>query len=296
MVDELSGGFVDNLIVKLLSNNEATNTGGEGAGPDGGDGFTGGGTAGEGGGGGGGFFGGAADNTWPGGGGGSYVQTTKFGATNVTITQGADGGGNGDSNFHGLVTVTTNGADDAVVCKPNVTLELDVNGQAPLQISDIDNGSSLCSSGSTFGLGLGAFPLPDNFNIPCSSAGATLSISLFIRDAENNIVDLCTSAVSVVDNIAPTAVCQDVTLQLDADGIATLDASALDGGSSDNCNVASIAFVDDFSPIDYDNCLEAINQGYTETLRVTDESGLTSTCTSNITVEDHIAPVLTCKE
>ena len=46
---------------------------------------------------------------------------------------------------------------------------------------------------------------------------------------------------TVADNENPTAVCQDVTVALDASGNATLTAADVDNGSSDNCGIASIS-------------------------------------------------------
>ncbi|WP_422105536.1 BspA family leucine-rich repeat surface protein [Winogradskyella sp.] len=49
-------------------------------------------------------------------------------------------------------------------------------------------------------------------------------------------------SISNADNEYPTAVCQDVTIYLDENGVATLDASAANNGSYDNCGIFEIGF------------------------------------------------------
>ena len=47
---------------------------------------------------------------------------------------------------------------------------------------------------------------------------------------------------TVGDDITPpTAVCQDITVQLDATGNVTIAAADIDNGSSDNCGIASMS-------------------------------------------------------
>ena len=58
--------------------------------------------------------------------------------------------------------------------------------------------------------------------------------------------DNCTSTVTVLDTITPTAVCQNITVYLDGSGTATITAADVDGGSSDNCGAPNLAI--DLSP------------------------------------------------
>ncbi|QTN38523.1 hypothetical protein HZ996_04960 [Cryomorphaceae bacterium] len=105
----------------------------------------------------------------------------------------------------------------------------------------------------------------------------------------NGNVSTCTSTVTVEDNVAPVASCQDLTIQLDAGGAASITAQDVDNGSSDACGVASIA-IDNSS-------FGCANVGMnTVTLTVTDVNGNVSTCTSTVTVEDNVAPVASCQD
>ncbi|HRW43480.1 MAG TPA: proprotein convertase P-domain-containing protein, partial [Flavobacteriaceae bacterium] len=50
----------------------------------------------------------------------------------------------------------------------------------------------------------------------------------------------CQFTITVNDTEAPNAVCQDITVQLDANGEYVLTPGEIDGGSTDNCNIASL--------------------------------------------------------
>jgi hypothetical protein len=106
-----------------------------------------------------------------------------------------------------------------------------------------------------------------------------------VTDTNGNTAT-CTSTVTVEDNVAPNALCQNVTVQLNAAGTASVTAAQVDNGSSDACGIASMTV----SP----NAFGCVNTGAnTVTLTVTDVNGNSSTCTSTVTVQDNIAPTLT---
>ena len=85
----------------------------------------------------------------------------------------------------------------------------------------------------------------------------------------------------------PTAICQNITLQLDATGNATITAADVDNGSTDNCGIANLTI--DITSFD---CSDVGPN--TVNLTVTDDNGNTNTCTATVTVEDNIAPIITC--
>ena len=89
------------------------------------------------------------------------------------------------------------------------------------------------------------------------------------------------------DLIPPIAVCQNSTVYLNGAGNATITASNIDGGSSDNCGSISLSA----SQTSF-NCS---NLGANSiTLTVTDASLNTSTCIATVTVLDTLAPVVVC--
>ena len=92
----------------------------------------------------------------------------------------------------------------------------------------------------------------------------------------------CTATITVEDNVAPTAICQNLTVQLDATGAASITAAQVDNGSS--TTVASPTMT--LSETNFDCTDVGAN---TVTLTVTDNNGNVSTCTATVTVEDNVA-------
>ncbi len=89
--------------------------------------------------------------------------------------------------------------------------------------------------------------------------------------------DTCISNLTVVDDVAPIAVCKDITVTLDELGEITIEAIDIDNSSDDACGIASYA-------IDVDNFCCTIG-ARTVVLTVTDVYGNTSSCTSNVFVD-----------
>ena len=175
-----------------------------------------------------------------------------------------------------IVTVEDNVAPDAI-CQ-DITVQLDATGIATIVAADIDNGSTdACGIAST---------TIDVTSFDCSSVGPN-TVTLTVTDVNGN-VSTCTSTVTVEDNINPIAICQDITVQLDAAGIATIVAADIDNGSTDACGIASTTI--DVTSFDCSNV-----GPNTVTLTITDINGNTSTCTSTVTVEDNDGPVASCQ-
>jgi hypothetical protein len=88
----------------------------------------------------------------------------------------------------------------------------------------------------------------------------------------------------------PKAVCQNHIVELDANGLASISADAVDNGSSAACGVAGIS----------SRTLDKSSFGCSDvgpntvTLTVTDTDGNSNTCSATVTVEDHVAPVASC--
>ncbi|MDC8004521.1 HYR domain-containing protein [Aureisphaera galaxeae] len=116
----------------------------------------------------------------------------------------------------------------------------------------------------------------------------TTTNTFVVTDTAGN-TDTCSFNVTVNDTEPPIAVCQDITVQLDANGMASITAADIDNGSSDNCGIASLAV----SPSSFDCSNVGPN---TVTLTVTDVNGNSSTCTATVTVEDNVAPDAVCMD
>lgn len=200
--------------------------------------------------------------------------TFPVGTTVVEFTA-TDAGGNSTScTFN--VTVT----DDelpAVVCQ-DITIDLDEFGTASIVASDIDGGSTDNCGIDTLSIDFDTFD--------CSNVGSN-NVALTVTDVNGN-VDTCIAVVTVQDVTDPVALCQDITIELDANGMASIVANDVDGGSSDACGIDTLT-------VDVDT-FDCSNIGTNNVvLTVTDVNGNTSTCTAVVTVVDTIAPTLVCQ-
>ena len=124
---------------------------------------------------------------------------------------------------------------------------------------------------------------PTMFN--CSNVGVNL-VTVTATDTNRN-VDSCIARVTVLDTVPPTAICQNITIQLDSNGNASITAFDVDGGSTDNCAIASLVV----NQTSFDCSHLGMN---TVVLTVTDIHGNVSTCTATVTVEDNISPITYC--
>ncbi|WP_181566743.1 HYR domain-containing protein [Aequorivita sp. CIP111184] len=158
-----------------------------------------------------------------------------------------------------------------------LVVQLDGNGQAVLDAADVDGGS-------TDNCGIASITVSPN-NFSCADIGPN-TVTLTVTDVNGNS-STCSSTVMVEDNIAPTAICQPITVQLDATGNVSITPADVDGGSSDACGIASTTI--DVSSFDCSNI--GTNN---VVLTVTDNNGNVSTCTAVVTVEDTIAPIIAC--
>lgn len=161
-------------------------------------------------------------------------------------------------------------------CK-DFTLNLDVNGQARLYPADIDDGST---GDGTLLLGL------SDTIFDCSDRGVQV-VTLTVSDDSTN--DNCTASVSILDPIAPTAICKNITLQLDETGEAIIAPSDVDGGSYDACGIMLMSLNrDDFTCTDVSPFSKIVS------LSVMDSSQNTAGCQALVKVEDNIAPDVQC--
>jgi hypothetical protein len=192
------------------------------------------------------------------------------GNTTVTFTA-TDACGN-QSTIQRSLTIEDSTAPE--VMTQNVTVILDENGNGSITTADIDNGSYDNCGDITLALDKTAFT--------CSDLGNN-TVTLTATDLCSNSAS-ATATVTVVDNISPVAIAQNVTVQLDASGNGSTTAAAVDNGSSDICGVTL-----SLSQTAFDCSHVGEN---TVTLTVTDPAGNASTATATVTVEDNVDPVI----
>ncbi|NBC05988.1 MAG: HYR domain-containing protein, partial [Bacteroidetes bacterium] len=170
-------------------------------------------------------------------------------------------------------------APPMAVCE-NITVQLDASGNASITPADI-------GSSSTAECGLQS-ELLSVAEFGCLDVGAAMTVTYTITDI-NDDNDNCTANVTVEDNVAPTAICQNLAVQLDADGSGSITAQDIDNGSSDACGIHSLSLSQtEFGCGDVD--------ANTLTLTVTDNNGNVGNCNAIVTVVDNTAPQARCKD
>ena len=195
----------------------------------------------------------------------------NIGDNTVTLTV-TDVNGNSDSK---TAIVTVEDKIKPIVVTQNITIQLDASGKATIIATEIDNGS-------TDNCGIATITL-DKTDFNCSNIGAN-TVTLTVTDVNGNS-DLKTATVTVEDKVKPIVNTQNITIQLDASGKATIIATEIDNGSTDNCAIATITL--DKTDFDCSNIGDN-----TVTLTVTDVNGNSDSKTATVTVEDKIKPIV----
>ncbi len=205
----------------------------------------------------------------------SNFSCSDIGTNNITLSV-TDVNGN-TASCTAVVTVLDD-INPTAVCQ-NITLSLDSNGNASLEASQIDDGSSDFCGIASMSISMDTFD--------CSNLGAN-TVLLTVTDTSGN-TDTCTAIVTIEDDTDPVAVCQNITVQLDASGNAFIDAADIDGGSTDACGIASISASNTLF-----NCNNVGSNSVL--LTVLDTSGNIDNCSAIVTVEDTIAPNVICQD
>ncbi|MBL0082820.1 MAG: HYR domain-containing protein [Saprospiraceae bacterium] len=200
----------------------------------------------------------------------------EVGANNVVLTV-TDACGNSATCVAVVTVVDTE--PPVAICNSAIDVYLDAAGEATIDTTDINNGSWDNCAIDTMTLSV--------YNFDCGDVAAPVTVQMVVFDVYGNS-DTCYTVVTVLDTIAPVAVCTTTTLYLDATGNATVDAEDLDGGSTDACGGLTFsANPDDFT---------CANVGPNPSvLTVTDVNGNSSTCTGTVIVVDTIDPVAVCQ-
>jgi len=129
---------------------------------------------------------------------------------------------------------------------------------------------------------------------------------IYTAEDECGNISSCSTTVSVVDNLAPTTICDEhTTISLSNNGIANVAANTFDDGSFDNCEITTyeVRRMDnpncpgnDASPFGASvefNCCD-IGSTILVELRVTDAAGNSNSCMIDVEVQDKINPTIVC--
>ncbi len=159
----------------------------------------------------------------------------------------------------------------------SITLQLGATGQATIAPSQLDGGSSdNCSNQLFYSASKTSFD--------CNDLGSN-QVTLTITDQNGNS-SAGIATVVVEDNLNPTAIAQNLTVNLDASGQGSITAAMADNGSSDNCSIDSIWI----SQSQF-GCADLGSNSAVLTVR--DTEGNTNTANFIVTVQDLIAPTVT---
>lgn len=198
-----------------------------------------------------------------------------IGANTVTLSAFDDSGNT--ATCTATISVVDN-HDPTVYCK-SATIELNASGNAVLAPTKVySSASDNCA--------IQTLTVTPNF-FDCSDIG-TQNVTLTATDYDGNSDD-CNAFVTIKDKINPNAQCKNHMVYLDNNGNGTLTADDIDDNSSDNCGISNrIINLTSF---------DCTSIGVHEvTLTITDTNGNTSSCTTDVTVEDSIQPEAKCKD
>ncbi|PHS60623.1 MAG: hypothetical protein COB12_12930, partial [Flavobacterium sp.] len=176
-------------------------------------------------------------------------------------------------------TITITDDEPAIAVCQDITIQLDEFGNVSIVAADIDGGS-------TDNCGIASISASQT-DFDCSDVGDN-NITLTVTDVNGN-TSTCIAVVTVEDVTLPVAVCQDITVALDANGTVTITGMDVGGASTDACGIVSYDL--DIDTFDCSNIGDNL-----VTLTVTDPSGNTATCTATVTIEDITPPVLVCAD
>ena len=213
----------------------------------------------------------------------STFTCDDLGSNNTVTLTLTDVNGN-TSNCNANVTVEDNNTPTAE-CKASVNFELTSDGTTMLTPGVIDNGSFNTCGSFTLSLSQADFD--------CDDVNESIVVTLTITDDNNMLSSNCQTTVNVIDPnffccLPPAVVCNDLTVQLDANGMGSTTATAVGAGSFADCGLLS-------ETITQENFACADIGVVTVTYTMTDINNESASCTANITVEDNIAPTAVCK-
>lgn len=208
-----------------------------------------------------------------------------IGADTVTLVV-SDASGNIATCDSAIIIVVDTTAPTAV-CQP-ATVYLNTSGNAVVTAAMINNNSiDSCGIDSINVNGAASV------TFGCAAVGTPQTVMLYVFDGSGN-VDSCQATVTVLDTIAPTAICRNFTVYTNTLGIATVVADSLNNNSVDLCTGNNLSFQIAGNPTATFNCASITSNPNAVTLTVLDAYGNASTCISNVTVLDTVDPTANC--
>lgn len=169
------------------------------------------------------------------------------------------------------------------------TVQLDANGDVTLLATSVENNSTDACGITSLLISLDGNQANAAASLPfgCTNVGGT-TVTLFVTDASGN-TGTCTAAITVEDNINPSAICKNAVVSLDDNGEGSIGTDDINDGSNDACGITLLSLNNtDFT------CSNVGANG--TTLTVMDANGNVSTCAATVTVQDLIPAVIECRQ
>ncbi|WP_421893387.1 LamG-like jellyroll fold domain-containing protein [Marinoscillum sp.] len=161
----------------------------------------------------------------------------------------------------------------------NITVQLDTTGSVSITPAQVDNGSyDAC--------GIASLSL-DESTFSCENIG-TNEVTLTVTDNSGN-ENTASAIVTVQDNILPAAITQNISVEIDQEGMATITVEQVDNGSFDACGIASRSL----NVYTWDCSFVGTTQEVT--LSVTDNNGNINSTTAEVTITDDTDPVFSIR-
>ncbi|MGH1337626.1 MAG: gliding motility-associated C-terminal domain-containing protein [Aureispira sp.] len=213
----------------------------------------------------------------------STFNCADVGSNTPVILTVIDQSGNSDNCSANVMVMDT--VRPNMACQPvTVNVHLALGGTAPITANLFDAGTN-----DSCGIATLSFRGAPTF-VTCTDIG-TRPITLIATDVNGNI-DSCTTTLTVLDTIAPTLVCDTITINLDNMGVATID-SATTGlyTVNDACGVVSVT-LNGGTNLTY-NCVDT---GFnTINLVAIDNSNNSAGCIAGVNIQDVTPPLVTCR-
>jgi len=208
-----------------------------------------------------------------------------IGTNIVTLTIGDENGN--ISTCQSTVTVFDNVAPTVTV-NQDIIAELDDNGTVIIKnlrdVVPVVSTSDNCEVKSIFIKGG-----KKNRTFTCNDIATNPNIRIIrVKDVNGNKTDIPVNII-VQDNIDPIPLANDIVVQLDDNGVVSVNPNDLDNGSSDNCEIASFNLTkSNFTCNDIGNNVV--------TFSVTDVNGNKANTLVNIKVKDNTGPTVTVNQ
>ena len=212
------------------------------------------------------------------------VFTQGQGAVWTQIGQDIDGEASGDSS--GAFQTVSLSADGNLVAIGASANDGNGGNSGHVRLFENQNGTWVQVGQDIDGEAAGDF----SGRLSLSGDGSTVAIGASSNDDNGNNsghVRVFSTTPGSNDTTPPIAVCQNITVQLDASGNATITPAQIDNGSADDSGSFTLS-------LDTTSFTCADIGANTVTLTVTDGAGNTDTCTATVTVEDSIGPTISC--